>query len=439
MRRPLTVTTVGYQTDFPYVNFRHECFNVNCRHPGAEVEFLLNSLRIINVSATVTPRSMSPKDIIENLHNGSADITHHTLVQSLDRMEKVDFTTPITFLYAGYFMREVPDLEVVDYILSSFNLPVVLLMVTSILTVSILLYFYTRLFNTSRWPFTRFLLKTFEGILNQFQFNLQGPLCVYVLAFAWIWFCFALILHYEATLRSSLTSSHCRGAKFDSLDGAMDAIEKEGWKLVIQEGSYNPFNFCKPVQCARLEKLKDRFVYIPFEEYLSNTLMQERHFAFTALSSDIAPNPISVVDSRMDILFVKDSIIAPQPLCYAVRKGIQEGFLSELNMAMRLSYSSFSTIRRRYSSEYPEYTHGHKHNDRTVLTLRHFHILFSVVIKTYIIAVLVFIGEILFHHGRKLKAPIRRGLHLARSFMLSKVSAAINEIELTTREQQTVN
>ncbi|VDL84492.1 unnamed protein product [Nippostrongylus brasiliensis] len=263
MRRPLTVTTVGYQTDFPYVNFRHECFNVNCRHPGAE------------------------------LHNGSADITHHTLVQSLDRMEKVDFTTPITFLYAGYFMREVPDLEVVDYILSSFNLP----------------------------------------------FNLQGPLCVYVLTFAWIWFCFALILHYEATLRSSLTSSHCRGAKFDSLDGAMDAIEKEGWKLVIQEGSYNPFNFCKPVQCARLEKLKDRFVYIPFEEYLSNTLMQERHFAFTALSSDIAPNPISVVDSRMDILFVKDSIIAPQPLCYAVRKGIQEGFLSELNMAMRLSYS----------------------------------------------------------------------------------------------------
>lgn len=194
---------------------------------------------------------------------------------------------------------------------------------------------------------------------------------------------------------SLLSLTHSRGTLFYNLDGAMDAMEYQGWKCVVQEGSYTPFNYCKPHRCERLERLKDRFVNLKFDDSIVDILKLDRHFAFIALPNDIAPYPITVVDHRLSLLFVKDDVMAPQPLAYAVRKGLRP-FLNELNMAISSTMNSFQTIRKRYKSEYREYVDSHQRKDHTVLSLAHFQILFDVSIKAFGVAVIILVAEILY-------------------------------------------
>ncbi|ETN81709.1 hypothetical protein NECAME_17844, partial [Necator americanus] len=65
------LTAVGLRSDFPYVNLNSRCIRIDCPYPGAEVEF----------------------------------------------------TMPIGYIYTGYFIKEVGQMEVMDYILTSFRLP----------------------------------------------------------------------------------------------------------------------------------------------------------------------------------------------------------------------------------------------------------------------------------------------------------------------------
>ncbi|VDO63437.1 unnamed protein product [Heligmosomoides polygyrus] len=296
------VTAVGYRRDFPYVNF-DQCFSMSCPFPGAEVEFLRNSLRLFNATATVIPRSINSTQMIQMLHSGAADITFMSLIQSVDRMEKVDFTTPIGFLYPGYIVREASDL-----------VTAIGLLLASILTVSVLLHFYSRALGSSQSSLSRFVFVTLQ------------------------------------------------------------ASRVQGWKCVVQEGSYTPFNYCKPHRCERLERLKDRFVNLKFDDSIVDILKLDRHFAFIALPNDIAPYPITVVDHRLSLLFVKDDVMAPQPLAYAVR--------------------NFQTIRKRYKSEYREYVDSHQRKDHTVLSLAHFQILFDVSIKAFGVAVIILVAGV---------------------------------------------
>ena len=61
------------------------------------------------------------EETIDMIANGSADISLLALRQTLDRMEKVDFSHPTNFLYFGYVVKEDTHIEVEDYILNSFK------------------------------------------------------------------------------------------------------------------------------------------------------------------------------------------------------------------------------------------------------------------------------------------------------------------------------
>ncbi|EYB99238.1 hypothetical protein Y032_0124g1237 [Ancylostoma ceylanicum] len=219
------LTAVGLRYDFPYVNLGHGCMTLDCPYPGAEVEFLRQSLRMANATATLVPREMNADEMIDMLGNGTADISIFALIQKKDRMEKVRFTTPIGFIYTGYFVREVAQIEVADYIMTSFRIPAFSILVLTSLTVAILLFFYTKLFESGQRSLSRWLMITFEALLKQFELDLDGPICVRILACAWLWFCFTMIVHFEAKLRSVLTLTRYRGTIFTNLDEAMDAME----------------------------------------------------------------------------------------------------------------------------------------------------------------------------------------------------------------------
>ncbi|EPB78311.1 hypothetical protein ANCCEY_02613 [Ancylostoma ceylanicum] len=314
------LTAVGLRYDFPYVNLGHGCMTLDCPYPGAEVEFLRQSLRMANATATLVPREMNADEMIDmvlafdQLGNGTADISIFALIQKKDRMEKVRFTTPIGFIYTGYFVREVAQIEVADYIMTSFRIP--------------------------------------------------------------------------AKLRSVLTLTRYRGTIFTNLDEAMDAMEYHGWKMIIQRGEkeveYNTHAYRfqpgspnassmsatgsgnKKARTASLNMVEERFADV------DSLLSQDRMFVFSALAYDLAPHSKSLVDDRRRLLFIRDELITPKYLAFAVR--------------------NFETIRGRYQKPYDEYVDIQSLQQETSLSLAHFHVLLDVALKAYLVTFSVFVG-----------------------------------------------
>lgn len=53
---------------------------------------------------------------------------------------------------------------------------------------------------------------------------------------------------------------------------------------------------------------------------IASLLSQERQFVFSALAYDLAPHSKSLVDDRRRLLFIRDELITPKYLAFAVRK-----------------------------------------------------------------------------------------------------------------------
>ncbi|ETN85172.1 hypothetical protein NECAME_16889 [Necator americanus] len=156
------LTAVGVRDDFPYVNFRRNCIRMDCPNPGAEVEFLRYCLQTINATAVLIPQYLRSDEMIDMLANGTADITLIPLLQKRERMEKA----------------------------------LSILILTS-LAVATLLYIYSKLFYNNRMPLLESITVTFSGLLRQCHLNLNGPICVSILACSWLWFTFVITAHYE--------------------------------------------------------------------------------------------------------------------------------------------------------------------------------------------------------------------------------------------------
>ncbi|KAK6738253.1 hypothetical protein RB195_020391 [Necator americanus] len=400
------LTAVGLRSDFPYVNLNSRCIRIDCPYPGAEVEFLQMVLRLSNATATLIPREMSTDEMINMLGNGTADITIFSLIQKPERMKKVEFTMPIGYIYTGYFIKEVGRMEVMDYILTSFRLPALTLLILTSLSVATLLYCYSRIFNSTNLSLTRFMMATFKPLLKQFQLNVNGPTCVRILACAWLWFCFTVIVHYEAKLRSVFTLTRICGTLFTDLDGAMDAIEGHGWKMIIQKGGYSPFWYCNPDQCARLRRLQSRDLVQESTDDVMTVLSHDRQFVFSALTDDLAPYPMSIIDDRRRLLFVRDEFMTPQLLAYAIRKGMPTVLRRKLNSAIALTRPSFATIRGRYQKPYER-------------------VLLEVSSKAYLAAFVIFISELLyFRYGHILQ----RYVHIGREKINIFISPEVHQI-----------
>ncbi|KAK6738255.1 hypothetical protein RB195_020392 [Necator americanus] len=293
---------------------------MDCPNPGAEVEFLRYCLQTINATAVLIPQYLRSDEMIDMLANGTADITLIPLLQKRERMEKVDFSTPIGLVYVGYYVMEAERIDVPDRIRNVFSVPALSILILTSLAVATLLYIYSKLFYNNRMSLLESITVTFSGLLRQCHLNLNGPICVSILACSWLWFTFVITAHYEAKIRSLLMLARHRGSLFTNLDQAMDTMEYYGWKMVIEKRSYSPFEHCYPIQCERLRRLQKRSLIKEHDGSDLLSVVSKDHFAFSALPKDMAPHPRSIIDDRRHVLFVRDDYIMPIYLAYALRK-----------------------------------------------------------------------------------------------------------------------
>uniref|UniRef100_A0A8R1DQD7 Uncharacterized protein n=1 Tax=Caenorhabditis japonica TaxID=281687 RepID=A0A8R1DQD7_CAEJA len=311
---------VGYQDDVPYVALSNLCWSFSCPRPGAEVEFLQMTLQLMNSTGTIVQIDADIDQSISMVANGTADITLVSARQTLKRMQQVDFTTPIGFVYYGYLLKEIPEIAVADYIISIFYLDTLAILISLGVVIGSLVFLYTWIFDMRIRSLWDWIIITCQGIINQFQFKISSPICALVILAFWLWCCQVIITYYQAKLKSFLLLAHHRGTIFNTLDGVLEAVEHKGWTLVIQDRGYSPYLWCNIEQCARLDKLKSKTVLVGADEDLLRFLVQEKHVSFSAVASDLAQSDITYFDYHTKILFVRDKIMAPEYLAYAVNK-----------------------------------------------------------------------------------------------------------------------
>ncbi|EYB99235.1 hypothetical protein Y032_0124g1236 [Ancylostoma ceylanicum] len=134
---------------------------------------------------------------------------------------------------------------------------------------------------------------------------------------------------------------------------------------------------------------------------------KDHHFVFSALPKDLAPHRKSLIDDYNRILFVRDELITPEYLAFAVRKGMPK-LLEKLNQAIAIMSNSFATIRGRYQNPYEKYADKQFYKRQTALTMPHFQVVFHFGWKCILLTFIVFIGEIVYHrHGQLIRARVR--------------------------------
>ncbi|CAJ0605294.1 unnamed protein product [Cylicocyclus nassatus] len=429
MQYEYNLTGVGVMSRFPYVSLGN-CMGLNCKNPGAEVEFLMTCLQLINATITINPTLVEHKHVLQMLANGSADISIKTINQEIPRQEQVDFTVPTGIVYLGYYIKENTKVEVGDYLAGAFPGTVVLMVAAASLIVSCLLHFFAKVLRKNSSSVGDYEYFALAGLLRNSNFN-QKPVCSRLLVAVWLLFSFMLTEYYNAKLRSLLMTTHYRGAFFTNLDEAMDAMEYQGWKMVINTTDYSPLSYCHSSQCGRLRKLYKRNLVL---EYINNVSLEvaaeaDRQFGFGGLQGDLVPHERSVLNEAKRILFVRDQLITPAHRSYAVRKNMSV-LLDKLNQIIAYTFNGLPTIRSRYTRPYQPYVNKHFQENANVLTISHITILFEWTGGLLSTAFACFIGEIIcFRYFSSFLQWIRRTQH--RNVLGSASGNVQNSIELT--------
>ncbi|CAB3404612.1 unnamed protein product [Caenorhabditis bovis] len=387
---------VGFRSDGPYVRFSDFCWSFDCPRPGSEIEFLNLTLKVMNATATILRIDATIDDAIIMVSNGSADFTLVTAIQTLDRMNIVDFTTPIGFTYYGYIHKEIPELAVADYILNAFYVDTLALLILLGIIVGSLIFLYTKIFNVRKKSLIEWMLVACSGILRQFMFRISTPICAIILIGVWLLCCQVIITYYEAKLKSFLLLSQRRGTIFNDLDDVLNAVEHDGWIMVLQDQGYTPYMFCKKEQCERLDRLSNKFLNISSEENIIPYLELDKHVGFIAFTSDVSQTRISYFNYEHRILFVRDGVMAPEFLAYAVPKTFPE-LREKFNRALAITKDSYGTIQTRYLPAFIDYSTAVRQNQNvTVLETTHFIQLYKFLLILYGIAVIILLLELSF-------------------------------------------
>lgn len=74
-------------------------------------------------------------------------------------------------------------------------------------------------------------------------------------------------------------------------------------------------------------------------EDMEGLLMKSNHFAFGALPKDLGPHRKSLVNERKRILFVRDELISPMYLAFALRKFALQRLQIPLENELSYSYN----------------------------------------------------------------------------------------------------
>ncbi|CAJ0932355.1 unnamed protein product, partial [Mesorhabditis belari] len=280
---------VGYRENEHMVNFT-KCWSMKCPHPGADVEVLQAALRIAGFEAEVDPKDHSTTEAVDMIANGTADITVHSIIQKVERMARVDFTLPINYFVYGYLTKEVDDVQVEDFIMTS---------------VSPWLY-----------PF------------------IYGSAIVY-----------AILMVFMSRAKVKYI--------FENLNGVLNAVERHGWNIIVDNGGYDPTMFCREEykECrTRIEKL------------------------------------------RPQLLFIREPAMPQQMLAFAISKKIPH-VRRLLNKALAAMQSSYGTFAARYRLPLRLYNRSDSRNEFYVLSFLYIWPLFRVMFLCLTISLTVLILE----------------------------------------------
>ncbi|CAJ0607810.1 unnamed protein product [Cylicocyclus nassatus] len=102
---------------------------------------------------------------------------------------------------------------------------VILLLVVAGFMVGCLLHLFTKLLTKDSSSLSDCAFCAFAAIFNNSNLDKKELLCFRLLVSAWLMFAFMLTQYYGAKLQSFLLLTHYRGALFENMDQAMDAME----------------------------------------------------------------------------------------------------------------------------------------------------------------------------------------------------------------------
>ncbi|CAJ0953753.1 unnamed protein product, partial [Mesorhabditis belari] len=316
----MILRAIGYQKDSEIVAFRQNCWNLKCRNPGIDVDYLIAALKLTGLEAEVIPIDYPAPKAVEMIANGSADLTVHAIIQNVERLEKVDFTVPINYLVYGYMIMEIDEFQIKDFILSSLHPEMLLLLLMGL------------------------LIKR-HTLANSF------------FMISWFWFCFFFTLHFESAMTSAFTLSSRRGYDFINLDGLLDAVEKKGWHILVHEEiGWNPMAFCKHFynQCNRLENALKKAVHVP-RSWNPDNHLTSKSVLFVGLHEHLVPTDVIILNREKRLLFIKDSSLQPSHLSFALNKNLSKDILEKLNRGLETIQGSYANFAARYANPFTPY------------------------------------------------------------------------------------
>ncbi|CAJ0950176.1 unnamed protein product, partial [Mesorhabditis belari] len=384
----MKLRAVGYMANEELVNFRKECWKMECKRPGIDVEYLSAAVKLAGFEVEVLPEDIRMEEILALIGNGSVDISVHTIVQSIDRMQLVDFTTPINYILYGFIAKESDELKVQDFIIDSISPEIILLMIVAFTFSPLLMWF----FSGYQQNYILWLLHSVRVLLKQDgEIKRRYTTSNSLFTISWIWFCFFFTLFYESAMKSNLLLSTKKGYEFQEINGLIDALDNKGWKLMIQESGWTGNDFCRnKYQCERLKAHEKDAIHVPVDYDLKK--IPPKTVMFTGTYSNQLPTDVCYYNKGHRVLFIKDLTLGSGLLAYAVNKN-QTFVLDKLNRALAKMQDSYENFARRYSAPYLPYRRIESSNESYALRIAYLWPLFRLCLILLGVSLGLLIGE----------------------------------------------
>ncbi|CAJ0954631.1 unnamed protein product, partial [Mesorhabditis belari] len=371
---------------------------MSCKQPGIDVEFLNLALRMSGLEAEVIPVDYQIEALLEAIANGSADISVHSITQSIERMQFVTFTTPINYLASGYIAKETNDLEIREFIFGSIAPEIFLFMLFALFVSPFMMWFlsgHRRSYASWFLHSGRIWLKQ-DGKIKRRYTTSNAFFMI-----SWSWFCFFFMHYYESAMKSNLTLSSKKGYEFQDIEGMLDVLDHKGWRLAVQESGWDYQMFCKTQQqIERVEHHLKTAIRYPFG-YEIKTL-PPKSVMFSGSYSYLVESDVSYIDKKAKTLFIKDVTLPKRNLAFAVNKNLTT-VREKLNKAISMMQGGYNNMASRYSQPYSPFVRQESLKESYALRLAYLKPLFRICGILVGVAIAIIIVEVILVSEKQLK------------------------------------
>uniref|UniRef100_A0A914XBY8 Solute-binding protein family 3/N-terminal domain-containing protein n=1 Tax=Plectus sambesii TaxID=2011161 RepID=A0A914XBY8_9BILA len=324
-------------------------FGRPCKRPGSDVELAQLAFSIAGFEYEIVKNlNVEPSNILQLIHNGTADMSVLTMRMTEDRMKLVDFSFPISYYYNGYRLKEVDGIEDVYYIFRSFQ-PAVWAVLAAVLFLITTLQI---LYNKHRWSLGETLWKIITTMLHQDYPSSSKRLTPSgIIQGSWLLACLILVINYESVMKSFLAVPLRHKVPFQTLAELLDLMESGSYKAVQFPNGNRPV--CCQDECDRVRRMEKmgRIINTDIKKVTSH-IKSGKIVNWGGYEPDLYPHDVNVWNKSF--LFIKDTKLLPELLGFAFSKDlIRER--QKFNNALQVVIPGIANIRGRYATPMPEY------------------------------------------------------------------------------------